>query len=324
MRRRALLLGAVAALVAPNVTGAQPAKKTYRIGWLSPESAANGKPNLDALRQGLGELGYVEKRNLVIETRWAEDDTQRLPALAAELVRLNVDLICTAGTPATAAAKGATTKIPIVFASAAFPDETGLVASYARPGANATGVAFVGPEYGKRLELLKEIRPGIARVALIYNPENKASVRALRETERWAKSLTVALEPRAFHPQARESLFGAIATKLPDALMTTADPVILSHRKPIVDFANKHRLLAMYPLREFVDEGGLVFYGASVPEMYRRAAVYIDRILKGAAPQNLPVEEPVKFDMVINARVAKTLGITIPKSVLLRADRVIE
>lgn len=323
----AALAAAVAAVVLTSTPDAQvrPTKTHHRIGWLSPASAENGRSNLDSLRQGLTELGYREGQNLTIEVRWADSKTERLPALAAELVQLNVDLICAAGSQAAAAAKGATARIPVIFANVAFPDQTGLVASYAHPGGNVTGVAFIGPEYGKRLELLKEMRPGLSRVALIYNPENKGSVLALGETERWAKPLGISLEPHTFRgPGDFPMVFGNLAKKPPHALMTTADPLIASHRADIVKFASQHRLISMYPGREFVEVGGLMFYGGSVPEMYRRAAVYIDRIFRGAAPRDLPVEQPTKFDMVINARAAKALGLSIPQSLLLRADQVIE
>jgi len=324
--RRAFISSlAVGALLASRSADAQKAGSVRRIGWLSPASAADGLPNLEALRAGLRELGYVEGKNIIIEARWADGRSERLPQLAAELVRLPVDVLCTAGSQASGAAKQATSTIPIVFANVAFPDQTGLVASYPRPGGNITGVAFIGPEYGKRLELLKEARPGLSRVALIYNPENRGSVLALQETQRWATELKVRLEPHKFRgPQDFEHVFGAIAGKRPDALMTTADPLIASYSTRIVDFAAKNRLLSMYPGREFVDAGGLMFYGGSVPEMYRRAAVYVDRILKGAKPADLPVEQPIKFDMVINLKTAKALGLTIPQSLLLRADKVVQ
>ena len=316
---------ALGLLTSPLIAQVPPPGTTYRVGWLSPASAENGRPNIDALRQGLHRLGYTEGQNVTFELRWADGNTNRLPTLAAELARLNVDVICTAGSQATAAAKGATTKIPVIFANVAFPDQTGLVVSYARPGGNVTGVAFVGPEYGKRLEILKELRPDLSRVALIYNPENKGSVIALRETERWAKSLGIGLEPHVFRgPHDFQPLFAGIGKKLPHGLMTTADPLIASHRVPIVEFASKHRLVSMYPGREFVEVGGLMFYGGSIPEMYRMAAVYIDRILRGAAPRDLPVEQPIKFDMIINAKAARTLGLTIPQTLRVRADQVIE
>jgi len=324
--RRAFITSlAAGALLASRPADAQKAKGLHRIGWLSPASASDGLPNLEALRAGLRELGYVEGQNITIEARWADGRSERLPQLAAELVRLPVDVLCTAGSPASGAAKQATSTIPIVFANVAFPDQSGLVASYPRPGGNITGVAFIGPEYGKRLELLKEARPALSRVALIYNPDNPASVLALEETQRWATALGVRLEPHKFRgPHDFEHVFGAIAAKRPDALMTTADRLIASDRTRIVGFAAKHRLLSMYPSREFVDAGGLMFYGGSIPEMYRRAAVYVDRILKGAKPADLPVEQPIKFDMVINLKTAKALGLTIPQSLLLRTDEVIQ
>jgi ABC-type uncharacterized transport system substrate-binding protein len=324
--RRAFLGTLAGGLVtAPRAVQAQPAGKVYRIGWLSPATAANGLPNLDALRAGLRERGYVEGRNVTIEARWAEGEGLRLSKLATELVALRVDVICTAGSPASLAAKQATTTIPIVFANVAFPDQTGLVASYPHPGGNITGVAFIGPEYGKRLELLKEVKPRMARVALIYNPDNPGSVLALQETQRWAKDLRLTLEPDELRgPGDFERVFAAIGRARPDALMTTADPLIASYASRIVEFAAKNHLPAIYPGREFLVAGGLMFYGGSIPEMYRRAAIYVDRILKGAKPSELPVEQPIKFDMVINLKTAKALGLTIPQSLLLRADEVIQ
>jgi ABC-type uncharacterized transport system substrate-binding protein len=326
INRRAFITSlTIGALLASRSAHAQKARGMDRIGWLSPASAADGLPNLEALRAGLRGIGYVEGKNITFEVRWADGRSNRLPQLAAELVRLPVDVLCTAGSQATGAAKQATSTIPIVFANVAFPDKSGIVESYPRPGANITGVAFIGPEYGKRLELLREAFPQLSRVALIYNPENVGSVLALQETQRWAAGLSVTLEPHMFRgPDDFEIVFSAIAAKRPDALMTTADPLIHSYRKRIVDFAAKLRLPSMYPAREFVDVGGLIFYGGSIPEMYRHAAVYVDKILKGAKPSNLPVEQPLKFDMVINLKTAKALGLTIPQSILLRADQVIE
>ena len=327
MTTRRVFLGALAGglLAAPVAARAQQTGKVYRIGWLSPASAANGFPNLDALRAGLRERGYVEGRNITIEARWADGEIPRLPKLATELVGLRVDVMCTAGSQASGAAKQATATIPIVFANVAFPDQTGLVASYPRPGANITGVAFIGPEYGKRLELLKEVNPKMTRVALIYNPDNRGSVLALQETQRWAKDLRLTLDPHELRgPGDLERVFAAIGRARPDALMTTADPMIASYATRIVQFATKHRLLSMYPGREFVAVGGLMFYGGSIPEMYRRAAIYVDKILKGAKPSELPVEQPIKFDMVINLKTARALGLTIPQSLLQRADEVVQ
>jgi putative ABC transport system substrate-binding protein len=318
----ALVVGAV---LVPRSAGAQRARSMHRIGWLSPASAAEGLPSLEALRAGLRELGYIEGQNIAIEARWADGRPERLPQLAAELVGLRVDVLCTVGSQASGAARQATSTIPIVFANVAFPDQTGLVASYARPGGNITGVAFIGPEYGKRLDLLREASPKLSRVALIYNPDNPGSVLALQETQRWTAALGVRLEPHGLRgPQDLDGVFAAIAGKRPDALMTTADPIIASYGARIVGFAAKHRLLSMYPTRDFIAAGGLMFYGGSIPEMYRRAAVYVDKTLKGAKPGDLPVEQPVKFDMAINLKTAKALGLTIPQSLLLRADEVIQ
>jgi ABC-type uncharacterized transport system substrate-binding protein len=323
--RRAFITSLAGGLLATRSADAQKARGMPRIGWLSSTSAANGLLNLEALRAGLRELGYVEGQNITVEPRWADGRVERLPQLAAELARLPVDVLCTAGGQASGAAKQATSTIPIVFGSVAFPDRSGLVASYPRPGGNITGVAFIGPEYGKRLELLREAHPKLARVALIYNPDNPGSVLALQETQRWATTMGVRLEPHEFRgPHDFERVFRAIAEKRPDALMTTADSLIVSYRTPIVDFAAKQRLLSMYPLKEFVDAGGLMFYGGSIPEMFRRAAYYVDKILKGAKPSDLPVEQPTKFDMVINLKTAKALGLTIPQSLLVRADEVIQ
>jgi putative ABC transport system substrate-binding protein len=312
-------------ILAPLAAGAQQAGKVWRIGWLSPPSEATGVSELDALRHGLQELNYVDGRNIRIEARWADGDSARLPELARALVQLDVDVICTAGTPATLAAKQATTKIPIVFGRAAFPDRTGLITSLARPGGNLTGVTFIGPEYGKRLELLREVAPKISRVTLLYNDKNAASVLAMEETQQWAQSLRVALEPLGLHDRpSLETAFAAMRRRRPDALMTTADPLVASYRRFIVDFANGQRLISMYGDREYVRDGGLMFYGTSTTEMWRQAAVYVDRILRGAKPGELPVGQPTKFELLINMKTAKALGLTIPQSVLQRADQVIE
>ena len=324
--RRGFVTGVAAGmLLASRPAHAQKAGRTPRIGWLSPASVAGGLPNLTALRAGLRDLGYIEGQNLAIEARWADGRTDRLPQLAKELVGLRVDVLCSAGSQASGAAKQATSSIPVVFANVAFPDRSGLVSSYARPGGNVTGVAFIGPEYGKRLELLREVDPRLSRVALVYNPENPGSVLALEETQRWAASLGVKLEPHRFRgPQDFEPVFAAVAGRRPDALMTTADPLIASYAARFVELAAKHRLLSMYPGREFVTAGGLMFYGGSISEMFRRAAVYVDRILKGAKPRDLPVEQPTKFDLVVNLRAAEAMGLAIPQSLLLRADQVIQ
>ena len=312
-------------LAAPVAAQAPPAVKIWRIGWLSPPSAEAGAPELRALREGLRELNYVEGRNIVIEARWADGDQTRLLGLARALVELGVDVICTAGTPATLAAKDATTKTPIVFGRAAFPEQTGLVASVARPGGNLTGVAWIGPEYGKRLELLREVAPRISRVSLLYNDANPASVLAMEVTRQWAQSLHIALEPHGVHDRAGlEAALGAMRRRRPDALMTTADPVLSSYRTVIVGFAIEHHLMSMYGDRIYVTVGGLMFYGTSTAAMWRQAAIYVDRIFKGAKPGELPVEQPTKFELIINMKTAGILGLAIPQSVLARADQIIE
>ena len=324
--RRTLLATATGGLFfAPLAATAQKASGPRHIGWLSETSPANDRANLDALRAELRTLGHVDGENVRLDGRWADGRVDRLPQLAQELVRLPVHVLCTVGSPASRAAKQATSTIPIVFARVAFPDQSGLVASYSRPGGNITGVAFIDPEYGKRLELLREAAPRLGRVALIYNPENPASVLARDETQRWATRMNVTLEPHEFRGESDlDRVFGAIAAKRPDALMTTADLQIRASRARIVDFSTKQRLLAMYPIQDFVDAGGLMFYGASIPEMFRRAALSIDKILKGATPGELPVERPMKFDMVINLKAARAMGLAIPQTLLLRADHVIE
>jgi len=325
VNRRRFLLASLTVVASPHSASAQQASKQWRIGWLSPPSASTGASELDALRHGLRALDYVEGRNIRIEARWADGDPARLPELARALVRLKVDVICTAGTPATFAAKQATATVPIVFGRAAFPVETGLVTSLTRPGGNLTGVAFIGPEYGKRLELLREVTPKMSRVAVLYNDENSASMLAMDETQVWAKNLQITIDRLGVHDGASlETAFADVRRGRADALMTTADPLIASYRTRIVQFATERRLVAMYGDREYVMTGGLMFYGTSTTEMWRHAAIYVDRILKGAKPGDLPVEQPMKFELVINLRTAKTLGLTIPPSLLVRADQLIE
>jgi putative ABC transport system substrate-binding protein len=324
---RRTFLGAMAGglLAAPLAAEAQQVGKMWRIGWLSPASVSADAYDLEALLDGLRKLNYVEGRTIRIEARWGEGNSQRLPELARALVESNVDLICTSGTLATAAAKHATKTIPIVFGRAAFPDQTGLVASLVRPGGNLTGVTFIGPEYGKRLELLREVSPKVRRVVLLYNDQNVASVLAMNETREWAKTLQAVVEPLGVHDRASlQTALVAIRQGKHDALMTTADPLLASYRAVIVEFASGLRLISMYGDREYVKSGGLMFYGTSTTDMWRHAAIYVDRILKGANPGELPVEQPKLFELLINLKAAKALGLTIPPSLLQRADQVIE
>ena len=324
MRRIAL----VVVLLQSLVLAALPSEgqgKVYRLGWLAPTSSATGTPQLEALRKGLADLGYVEGRNIAIEARWADGDATRLPRLARALVELKVDLICSFGTPATLAAKKATKSIPIVFGQVAFPEQSGILTSLARPGGNLTGIAFIGPEYGKRLELLREIFPKASRVVVLYNDQNIASVLAMTETQQWARKLQVTIDPLGVHDRASlDGAFDTIRRGTPDAFMTTADPVLQWYRTLIAEFAAERRLPSMHGDRDYVTAGGLMFYGTSMTDMWRHAAIYVDRIFKGAKPGDLPVEQPTNFDLVINMKTAKALGLTIPHTILLRATQVIE
>ena len=332
MTRRAVLAFTLAALLSlvawvESESQGQRTGRTWRIGWLSPSPSATGSYELAALREGLRGLGYVEgeRGNILLTERWADGAATRMPQLARELVEAKVDVICTSGTPATLHAKQATATIPIVFGRAAFPERTGLVASMARPGGNLTGVTFIGPEYGKRLELLREVSPRVSRVALLHNDQNAASVMAVEETRKWAATLQVTIEAWGVHDRASlEAAFAGMSRIRPDALMTTADPLLASYRVLVVEFAREQRLISMYGDREYVKAGGLMFYGTSISDMWRHAAIHVDQILRGAKPRDLPVEQPKKFELIINTRTSRSLGLTIPSSVLLRADQIVE
>jgi putative ABC transport system substrate-binding protein len=300
---------------------AQQPKRVPRIGYIATVSAASIRDRYEAFRQGLRDLGYTEGKNIVIESRFAEGKPDRLPDLAAELVRLNVDVIVTSGPPSTRAAKKATSTIPIVMAEDPDPVATGLVASLARPGGNITGLSSLSPEIsGKRLEILKEVLPKLSRVAVL----GTGNAALVRETDLAAQALGLQLQYLEIRePNDIEAAFQKTAKGRADAVMLLENPVNLSHRKKIVDLAVRNRLPAIYPWPEFVEEGGLVTYTASRTDLFRRAATYVDKILKGAKPADLPVEQPTKFEFVINLNAAKQIGVTIPPNVLARADRVI-
>ena len=329
MERRTLL-GALAGglLAAPVVAEAQPAAKIARIGFLALNMAAN--PHLvEAFLQGLRDLGYVEGRNVVIEYRDAAGKPERLPALAAELLALKVDVILAAGEPHALAAKRATKTIPIVFTATADPVASGLVTSLSRPGGTVTGLSSVGPDLvGKRLELLKQVVPGVSRVAVLWQPgaaDERTERDLLKGTEVAARALGVRLQfVEARGPAEFEGAFAAMTKARAGALTVLGSPMLLIERRRLVDLAAKHRLPAVYPSRESVDAGGLMSYGANAADLYRRAATYVDKILKGAKPGDLPVEQPTKFELVINLKTAKALGLTIPASLLHRADQVLE
>jgi putative ABC transport system substrate-binding protein len=312
-------------LAAPFAAKAQQTGKVYRIGYLGPGSGSTLPAALDAFRQQLRQLGYVEGQNLTIEYRWAADNDEQLPRLAADLVRLKVDVIVVEGhTPAIQAAKNATSTIPIVMGVSGDPVKMGLVASLARPGGNVTGLSILtlAP---KRLELLKEAIPKLKHVAVLWNAANPVKVLDWRETQAAARALGLKLQSLEVRgPTDFQGAFDYATRDPADALVVFGDGLINSHRRQILDFAATRQLPAMYPYREFVDEGGLMSYAPSFTDLFRRAAVYVDRILKGAKPADLPVERPEKFELVINLKTAKALGQTIPQSLLLRADQVIE
>jgi putative ABC transport system substrate-binding protein len=284
-------------------------------------------PQLDAFRQALRELGWVEGQNIVIDYRFAEGRFDRLPDLAAELVRLKVDIIVAQPTPAAAAAKNATETIPIVMISVGDPVGLGLIASLARPGGNVTGSSYsVGLEIaGKGLELLKETVPKVRRVAILSNPANPGHPLAIREVNVAARSLGVQLQLlEARDPNEFDGAFAAMATERVGVLLVVADSMFLLHRTRLADLAARSRLPAAYGNREIVEAGGLMSYGPSVRDLFRRSATFVDKILKGAKPGDLPVEQPTKFELVINLKTAKVLGLTIPPSLLQRADEVIQ
>jgi putative ABC transport system substrate-binding protein len=321
----ALLLGI---LVAPVIADAQgtSAGKMVRIGRLSPLSAETDVPNLAAFRKGLRELGWVEGKTFTIESRFAGSKPGRLPELAAELVQQRLDLILAGSTAGALAAKKATTTIPIVVVTTGDPVAGGLVTSLARPGGNLTGVTALGQALNpKRLELIKEAVPGVTRVAVLANPASPYTPPFLKEKEAAARSLGLQLPVlEARDPSEFEKAFAALATERAGALMVQTDATFITHRGRIVELAARNRVPAVYGTREFVDAGGLMFYGASLSDMYRDAASYADRILKGAKPADLPVEQPTKLELVINLKAAKALGLSIPPSVLGRADHLLE
>jgi putative ABC transport system substrate-binding protein len=329
INRRTFIGGLGLLLAVPLVAEAQQAGKVPRIGFLALNLAPN--PHLhEAFRQGLRDLGYVEGRNVVIEIRDAEGTHQRLPAFAAELVALKVDVIVTGGgTPAALAAKQATKTIPIVFASAPDPVTDGLVTSLARPGGNVTGLSNLNPELvGKCLEQLKQAVPGVSRVAVLRQP-GAADERTEKDMLKAADVAARALRVRLLFVEARgpadfDRAFSNMTRARAGALTAWGSAMFFSERRRLLDLAAKNRLPAVYPQREFVDAGGLMAYGPDLADLFRRAATYVDKILRGAKPGDLPVEQPTKFELVVNLKTAEALGLTIPQSVLGRADEVIQ
>jgi putative ABC transport system substrate-binding protein len=303
---------------------AQQAGRVYRIGILEAVPAAENAANLDAFRKGLRELGYVEGRNLVIEYRSADGHAERFPDLAAELVQLKVDLIVTRGTPAASAAKTATETTPVVMAT--MGDPRAFVASFARPGGNITGLTTFSTELtAKRVELLKDLVPNLSRVALLHNMGNPAVPPEWEETRRAARSLALQAELLDVRSEAdlRRAFDRAVLLHI-GAIVVGADGLTQAHQRAIIDLSARNGLPAVYPARDFVVAGGLIAYAVNYPDLYLKFARYADKILKGASPGELPVEQPTKFELVINLKTARTLGLAIPKSLLLRADEVIQ
>ena len=326
-RRKLIVALGAGALAAPFASFAQqqPAK-VARIGFLGNSTAALEANLIGPFREGLRDLGYVEGRNIVIEYRWAEGKYERFPALIAELIAQKVDVIVTAGTPATLAVKKATTSVPLVMVAVGDPVGAGIVASLGRPSGNITGLSSIAPELeGKRLELLREVSPKLSHVAVFWNPVNAFHTSAMKQVRAAAQAMRINVLPLAVgKAEELEGAFAAIVKERPDALFILADRIFLHNRARMMDFAAKNRLPSVNAYRELVEVGGLMSFGPSYAGMHRRAATYVDKILKGAKPADLPVEQPATFELVINLKAAKALGIKIPNSILLRADEVIQ
>jgi len=325
MNRRETVLALLALGAAPFRVLAQQQGKIPRIGVLIPGSRAGFSLRIEALLQGLRDLGYVEGKTIAIEWRWADGRVEELPRLAAELAGAGVDVIVTGSTPATRALKNATRTIPIVVALFADPVGAGLVESLARPGGNVTGFSDFTPILtGKRLEILGQVAPGTSRVAALLNSKNPNSWPELDATRVAANTLGVQLLTfEAWDPNTLETAFAAMKKNRIRAHMVFTDPALYSHRDLIVDLAARNQMLGIYPLPEYVQAGGLISYGSDSKEFFRRAANYVDKILRGAKPGDLPIEQPTQFELLINLKTAKALGLTIPQSLLARANDVI-
>ena len=320
-----VVLSLLAASLLP--AAAQPLEKAPRVGFLGPRTRSNDAGVVDAFLQGLRNLGWVEGKTIVIEYRWAEGRLERLPDLAAELVRLKVDVILAGSSAVAVAARNATATIPIVMATGGDPVGLGLAASLSRPGGNVTGLSFsVGTEIaGKQLELLKETVTKVRRVAVLSNPANPSHALAIETVSVGARAVGVQLQLlEARDRNEFDRAFAAMARERAEALLVVLDPVFGFHRARLGDLASKNRLPAVYGSREYPEAGGLMSYGADFRDNYRRSATYVDKILKGAKPADLPIEQPTKFELVINLKTAKALGLTIPPLLLLRADQIIE
>ncbi len=325
-RRKLIIALLASSLGVPLASFGQQAAKVARIGFLEASSPSAIAARIEAFRQGLRELGYVEGKNVAIEYRYAEGNFDRLPALAAELVRLNVNVIVTGGPTAIPAAKAATTVIPIVMAFDTDPVGSGFAASLAKPGGNITGLSTLAPELSaKQIELLKEIVPKLARVAVLGTASRPGSAHALREVENAAKALKVQVQFQdVVDPKGIDAAFLAARKGGADAVLVLGSPLFNANRMELTELASKSRYPVIYDRAEFVEAGGLMTYSVSLADLARRAATYVDKILKGARPGDLPIEQPTKFDLVVNMKTAKALGIKIPNSVLAQATKVIE
>jgi putative tryptophan/tyrosine transport system substrate-binding protein len=321
---RSIVTPLLSLLAVPLAAAAPPSGQVYRIGFLSTDPPPAHL--WEALLDGLRERGYSEGRNLVFERRFSEGQAERFPGLATELVRLRVDCIIAPTTPAALAAKHATQTIPIVMTTANDPVGAGLVASLARPGGNLTGLSTLAPELsGKRLELLKEVVPGLTRVAVLWNAANPANAAAWEETQAAARALGLQLLSQEVRgPQDFEGVFARTAQARPEGLLVLVDSFITMHRPQIIAFVTQQHLPSVFSTKEWVVAGGLMSYGPSIPDLYRRAATYMDKLLKGAKPADLPVEQPLKFELVLNLKTAQAIGLTMPPTVLFQAEEVIK
>lgn len=328
MRRREFIkvIAGSAAAAWPFAGRAQQPTKVPRIGFLGNSTAALEADLVKPFRDGLRELGYEEGRDIVIEYRWAEGNYERFPTLIAELIALKVDVFVTAGTPAAVAIRKATTSIPLVMVAVGDPVGTGLVASFARPGGSSTGLTSLAPELeGKRLELLREVAPKLSYIAILWNPDNAYMTTTEREVQTAAKVLQMKVLSLAVRtPGELDAAFASVLKERPGALNVLADRLFLHSRGRIIDFAIKQKLPGVHAYRELIVSGGLMSYGPSYADMHRRAATYVDKILKGAKPADLPVQAPTKFELVINLKSARDLGLTVPPTLLARADELIE
>jgi len=331
MRIVVVLIAAALVVVAASVPrglAAESARRPARIGFLSPSSMSDPRTRtfVEAFRQGMRELGWVEGRSLTIEYRWADERTERLLDLARELARLNVALIVASTSPAVQAAKQATTTIPIVMSNAGDAVATGFVSNISHPEANVTGLSMMGGELvGKQLQILKDAVPGITRVALLWNPTNASNGPQLLQAEAAARALGFRLQPLEVRAAAEiETAFAAIARERAGAVVALLDSTLVANRSHITELAARYRLPGIYGLTDYARAGGLMAYGPSVPDMHRRAAAYVDKILKGSKPGDLPIEQPTRFEFIVNVTAAKSLGVTIPPSILARADEVIQ